>query len=134
VPGGTALQSGAPADLTALSHPCRYDFEGPGDPQPVRLNAKAAKSSNTREGNKPPRDDRAVVGADRRVRDIVSPKCDPSAMGVRDATTQEAYKAPGPKGLSSHRFGDGAQRPDGTRARPFPEVDSTVSLRRGMAR
>ena len=49
VPGGTALQSAAPAAVTARGrHPCSYDFEGPDDPQPVRPNDKPAKDTNTR--------------------------------------------------------------------------------------
>ena len=47
--GGTALQSVAAADLTALSHPCSYDFDGPDDPQPARLSDTAAKDTKTRE-------------------------------------------------------------------------------------
>lgn len=46
VPGGTVLQSVAPADFTARSHPCSYDFEGPDDPHPVKLNDDPTKTTN----------------------------------------------------------------------------------------
>ena len=47
MPRGTVLQSD-PGEVTALSQPCRYGFEGLDDPQPVRLKDSPTLTTNTK--------------------------------------------------------------------------------------
>lgn len=90
VPVGTTLQSVTPPDLTALSHPCSYDFEGPDEPQPVRLSDNPTRATTAMREDKRPRFHWAVLSADRLRRDIVPSKCDPLAMPVCNASTLES--------------------------------------------
>ena len=92
VPGGTALQSATSADLTALSHPCSYDVEGPDDPQPVNPSNNPTEAAATKREDKRQRVDWTDLGADRLLRDIVPSRCGPTAVPVLNVLSWEGRR------------------------------------------